>query len=618
MGHVRLSIRDLSSAGVQPFCDNKRGIYVVVNGEFYGVDDLVKELADDYDFTSQCDSEIVIPLYLKYGNYFLAKLRGEFSLVLYDARNQTLLAARDRYGVKPLFWTVVDGRLLIASEAKAFLPLGLVAEWDVPSILEDAWLHDERTLFRGVHKLRPGYYMTCSSFEYIQHRQYWDMDYPDKRAIEKRTEEEMIIGLRRRLLHAVWARLESDIPVGIYLSGGIDSSILAGMTAELCRELNANLSNGSRRRDPVCFTVGFEGIDVDESEIAQRTADFLGLELKVQRMDDESLAAHFADATWHSEHHNPDLNFVGKYLISALSRDHGFNVVLTGNGADEHFGGYDHYRPDFLRETDLSWTQSLRMTKLERAKLTTKGEEKCTVGYVGTDRSFASDDPDVPRRMLNDTSIASQLWPVTMAHFAPWTRCYGDKSQPQTRANNPDVRVLSLINERWHPLHTAQYLEIKSIFPNLDLTCMGDRMEMSHSVEGRPPYLDHEFTAYANSLPPSLKLKAKDDGTFTEKWILREAGRPYVTKEVYGRRKHVFSAPARYRRDGPVHRLFKHLLTRDKVDNLGFLRTDEVEKLMEKAFGNNHDVSAMRFLINAAQWVVLSERFNVKKAQPPT
>ena len=620
LGHVRLAIRDLSSAGAQPFYDSKTRVSVVVNGELYAVDGLREELAGSYNLTSHSDSEIIIPLYLKYGNYFLAKLRGEFSLVLYDGRSQTLLAARDRYGVKPLFWTIVNGRLLLASEAKAFLPLGLSAEWDVPSLLEDGWLHDERTLFRGVRKLRPGHYMTCSSHEYIQHRQYWAMEYPDKRMIEQRTEEEMIAGLRERMLKAVQMRLESDVPVGIYLSGGIDSSILAGMMAELFQKQQSAAVNGSRRRKPVCFTIGFEGREFDESGIARRTAEHLGLEAQVQRMDEEALAAHFADATWHAEHHNPDLNFVGKYLISALSREHGFNVILSGNGADEHFGGYEHYKPDFLREPDLSWASSLQLTKSKRDKLTAIEEENCSPGYAGTDRAFATDEAGIARRMLNDTSISTQLWPVTMAHFASWTRCYGDMSQSLTRANNPDVRTLSLINERWHPLHTAQYLEIKSVLPNLDLTCMGDRMEMAHSVEGRTPYLDHELTSYVNHLPPSLKLKAESDGTMIEKWILREAGRPYLTSEVYGRRKHVFSAPVRFPRNQKLHTMFKSLLTREKVENLGFLETDMVNDLLEEAFDDNGDgnsVKALRLVINVAQWVILSERFNVKKAQAP-
>ena len=608
LGHVRLSIRDLSSAGAQPFHDERHGISVVVNGELYGLQELREDL--DYEFTSRSDSELIIPLYLQYGSYFLTKLRGEFSLVLYDSRSKTLLAARDRYGIKPLFWTVVDGKLLIASEAKTFLPLGWKPEWDVPSILEDGWLNDERTLFRGVRKIRPGYYMTCSFFEYIQQRQYWDMEYPDKLKVDNRSEDEIVLGLRERLLDSVRLRLESDKPVGIYLSGGIDSSIIAGMTTELWRERKKDATNGSTQWKPVCFSIGFEGKEFDESQVAQRTVDFLGVDLHILRVNEELLASHFAEACWHSEHHNPDLNFIGKFMISALSQKHGFNVVMTGNGADEHFGGYEHYRPDFLREPDLS-----RPHSGPKANLATLEEDQCNPGYVGTDRSLAVNDP-VPRRMLNDTSISAQLWPVTMAHFAPWTSCYGEMSQPRTRANNPDVRVLNLVNTHWHPLHTAQYLEIKSIFTNLDLTCMGDRMEMSHSVEGRTPYLDHEFTAFVNNIPPSLKIKADQGrGNLTQKWVLREAGRPYITAEVYGRRKHVFSAPIQYRRGDHLHRLFERLLTRERVENLGFLEAEKMSGLMERAFEG--DSSAMRFVINAAQWVVLSERFNVQKAKPP-
>ena len=580
----------------------------MVNGEFYGLQELQEEL--DYDFTSQSDSERVIPLYLKYGSYFLTKLRGEFSLVLYDSRNKTLIAARDRYGVKPLFWTVVDGRLLVASEAKAFLPLGWKPEWDVPSILEDGWLNDERTLFRGVRKIRPGHYMTCSSFEYIQQRQYWEMDFPDKRKLDERSEEEIVLDLRERLLDAVRLRLESDKPIGLYLSGGIDSSIIAGMTTDLLHEKKNSATNGSTQRRPVCFSIAFEGREFDESQVAQRTADYLGIQLHIQRMNEELLARHFAEATWHSEHHNPDLNFVGKYMISALSQKHGFNVIMNGNGADEHFGGYEHYRPDFLREPDLSRHQTCLKTNLADSE-----EEKCKPGYLDTDKSLAVNDP-VPRRMLNDTSISAQLWPVTMAHFAPWTSCYGEMSQPRTRANNPDVRVLDLVNERWHPLHTAQYLEIKSIFTNLDLTCMGDRMEMSHSVEGRTPYLDHEFTAFVNQIPPSLKIKMDpSDGELTQKWVLREAGRPFVTPEVYGRRKHVFSAPIRYQRGGSLHKLFEGLLTRERVENLGFLDVEKVPDLLARAFEG--DSGAMRFVIDAAQWVVLSKKFGIQKASLP-
>ena len=143
-------------------------------------------------------------------------------------------------------------------------------------------------------------------------------------------------------------------------------------------------------------------------------------------------------------------------------------------------------------------------------------------------------------------------------------------------------------------------------------------MEMSHSVEGRLPYLDHHLTAYANYLPPSLKMKQMNDGTFTEKWILRQAGRKYVTDEVFNRPKHVFSAPVRYKKHGALHRLFAGLLTREKVENLGFLDVDPIDGLLDAAFRDDgsNDANALRFVICAAQWVVLAETFGIKKAEP--
>jgi asparagine synthase (glutamine-hydrolysing) len=199
---VRLAINDPTRAGEQPFHDKGGVIHAVVNGEFYEHQRSKDELGDSYEFTSGSDCEIAIALYIKYGLHFLSKLRGEFSLSLYDSQKEVFIAARDRYGIKPLFWTIVDDHLLLASETKAFLPLGWRPKWDVRSIIEDGWLHDQRTIFKSVHKVsqvsrivraglasasdcsikkvRPGHYLICSSFDYMEEREYWDMDFPDK------------------------------------------------------------------------------------------------------------------------------------------------------------------------------------------------------------------------------------------------------------------------------------------------------------------------------------------------------------------------------------------------------------------------------------------------------
>lgn len=243
LGHVRLSINDLAPSGNQPLHDIKHDVHVVVNGELYDYDILRKEMDEkcSYPFQGRSDSELALALYRYYGISFLSYLRGEFAICLYDGRSKTFVVARDRYGIKPILWmrdrkgTGSGGRLLVASEAKAFLPLGWEPEWDVRSILDGGFHHDERTMFKGVTALRPGHYMTVSSDGHMKVFPYWEIDYPSKRHTDSRTEEDMINGVRERLVDAVRARLRADVPVGVYLSGGLDSSSVAGIVSHLLK-----------------------------------------------------------------------------------------------------------------------------------------------------------------------------------------------------------------------------------------------------------------------------------------------------------------------------------------------------------------------------------------------
>lgn len=259
LGHNRLAINDLSDSGCQPLHSPDGSIHAVVNGELYDFEDLKVQLTKKtgYHFSGRSDSEIVIALYQAYGLDFLQHLRGEFVLCIYDEEKKLFIAARDRYGIKPLFWTKSQGRLLVASEMKAFLPLGWEAEWDVPSLVEAGWNFDDRTVFKGVKKVRPAHYLTCTADGHIKQQQYWDMEYPDKRSHDKRTEADMIRGVRDRLLEAVRIRLRADVPVGVYLSGGIDSSVIAGMAVHLAKEGRAMGSMHAKDRVS-CFTISFD------------------------------------------------------------------------------------------------------------------------------------------------------------------------------------------------------------------------------------------------------------------------------------------------------------------------------------------------------------------------
>ncbi|KAK4982961.1 hypothetical protein LTR66_009015 [Elasticomyces elasticus] len=588
-GHVRLAINDLSPEGAQPFHSPDNKVHAVVNGEFYDYDRIREDLLSktSYPFRGRSDSELIIALYQYHGLNFMHYLRGEFACVLFDEETQQFVAVRDRYGIKPLYWTVQEGRLLVAAECKAFLALGWKPEWDVKSLLDAGWNHDERTLFKGVAKS----------------------------TVDNRTPEEMIEGVRQHMLESIRLRLRADVPVGVYLSGGIDSSVIAGMVTHLVKEQGIAVGSADPTSRVSCFSIAFEEASgFDESAIANRTADWLGVKFHKKFMNEEELVKRFEDATWHIEHHNPDLNFVGKYALSEVPQEAGYKVVLTGEGADENFGGYPVYLPDYLREPDPSYTKYNTLSEEERKKQFDIREEEAKMYYASVGADASNRGPSVQRRMLNDISTGSSMAAFQLDVFAPWTACYGSSDPQRTIANNADGRVRNLINDSWHPLHSAQYIWSKGHLANIFLTCLGDRTEMAHSIEARTPFLDHGLTEYVNGLPPSVKIRwDPEEKRFVEKWILREASKPFITKELYERKKHPYSAPTTYPLNGPLHTLLSSLITPASIARLGFVDWDKCKDLVRNAFERG-DVRCMRYAIVVAEWVVLSRRFGVGRA----
>lgn len=468
-------------------------------------------------------------------------------------------------------------------------------------------------------QVRPGHYLTCQSFDHIEQRPYWDISYPDKHAVDVRTPEDMIQGVRQRMLDAIKLRLRADVPVGIYLSGGIDSSVIAGMVTHLVKEQGIAMGSADATDRVSCFSIAFdEESGFDESSIANRTAEWLGVRYIKKHMNEEELAKRFEDATWHCEHHNPDFNFVGKYALSEAPQEVGFKVVLTGEGADENFAGYPLYLPDYLREPDPSWEKYNTLPESEREHQLDLAETAAVDYYTSVGADVTNRGPSVARRMLNDITTVSSMAAFQLDIFAPWTNCYG-KCDPQvTIANNADGRVRNLITDSWHPLHSAQYVWSKGHLANIFLTCLGDRTEMAHSIEARTPFLDHPLTEYVNHLPPSAKLRWDPEAkTFTEKWVLREASKPFITKELYERKKHPYSAPTTWPKGGHLNKLLDKLISEDNIKQLGFVDWERCKGLTAKAFGENGNPMAMRYAIVVAEWVVLGQRFGVATAKKP-
>ncbi|KAJ3286268.1 hypothetical protein HDU79_006614, partial [Rhizoclosmatium sp. JEL0117] len=285
----------------QPIFDQDENVYAVVNGELYEFETIREKLiAAGHKFKTGSDSEIVLHLYLEYGLAMFDHLIGEFSFAIYDKRSSTLIVARDRFGVKPVFYTVVNGRLLVASEAKSFLALGWEPEWDISSVVNSGIFVDNCTLFKGVSKLPPASYLILSSSGTKSISQYWQPEY----------------------VQAVRCRLRADVPVAVYLSGGIDSSAVLGIASQIARESNPDAVIDT-------FTIGFKGRAVesfDESEVAQRAADHCGARFNLLWADEDNMSDAFDDAVWHWEAPMVDFNGVAKFLLSQFVQERGYKV----------------------------------------------------------------------------------------------------------------------------------------------------------------------------------------------------------------------------------------------------------------------------------------------------
>ena len=335
LGHTRLSIMDLSHAGDQPISSKTGKRKIVANGEFYDFERIRGELqAKGYSFKTSSDTEIALHLYKEYGTHCLKYLRGEFAFAIWDSEHQTFFAARDRFGIKPLFYAIRDGILYLASEAKALFAAGIPAKWDLGSIATRAFYLGDQTMFAGIHQVPPGYYLMATPSG-VRFYKYWDMDYPKAEDIDtSRSDEEYIEEIREEVRESVRLRMRSDAPLGIYLSGGVDSCTVLGFAAEM----SPNPIN--------VFTMVIPQEGYNEESAAQKTAERYNAKVYKLPITPENIAANFEDTVYYTENIMYNTHAVSKFLLSKLTRDSGVKTVLTGEGSDEIFAGHPFYRRD--------------------------------------------------------------------------------------------------------------------------------------------------------------------------------------------------------------------------------------------------------------------------------
>jgi asparagine synthase (glutamine-hydrolysing) len=360
-------------------------------------------------------------------------------------------------------------------------------------------------------------------------------------------------------------------------------------------------------------------------------------------MNEAEIAANFEDAVWHNEHQGFDLNTVGKYCLSELPRQHGFKVILSGEGADELFAGYPWFPCDFLSEPDNSMPHLLlqRDTKLrQQLHEKTRGDLLKMFSFLANEVYQELDMDPVSSKKLNKV-LSPTLFAMGLIGSEMYVKPLREKCSAlerlRAKMDTWSPQAQEKIQNSWHPLHTGMYTWCKSQLPNILLTALGDRCEMAHSIEGRPPFLDHELAELVGRMPPSVKMhygpdvtgpqsgettsqwfgKGEDAGAskFWEKWILREAAKPFITEELYTRRKHPFTAPVVWKKGGPMHQLFSRLLTKENVEAVGFLDWSFIADALDRGFGEGADVPSFRSCQLAGSLVTISQRFGVARAE---
>jgi asparagine synthase (glutamine-hydrolysing) len=550
LGHTRLSIIGLDN-GSQPIPDASGEVRIVVNGEFYGYRAIRERLrAEGCTFTTDSDSEIALHLYLREGMNLGRQLRGEFAALIADRRNRAMLAIRDRFGIKPLFYAVHEGDVLFASEVKALLALGVPARWNREAVYQEAFHFrpHSHSLFAGIHTVPPGHYAIAQHGE-VSVYPYWDLAFPTaaELAADDRSDAEVVAGFRAVLDDAVRERLVADVEVASYLSGGIDSCAVLGLAQRhMDRPIRA-------------FTLTFEDALYDESALARAQAERSGASFHPIPVTARGLADAYGDAVWHAETCFMNGHGVAKFLLSRAVRDAGIKVVFTGEGSDEMLGGYAPFRRDVLLYN--SARQDPATVRRLLAEL--RASNQAVPSLVASEEAPLPELETVRRRLG---------WVPSWIHaFSTLgrrtTELFSREMASSVAGMNPyDVALSRLaIDERVSgrdPLNQALYLWARVHLPNFILTFLSDRMEMAHSIEGRVPFLDHEVAEFAAGIPIHMKIQG-----MREKHVLREATRDVLIEPVYDREKHPFTTPpAKVGEDDAMMELYGDVFSSSLLD----------------------------------------------------
>lgn len=559
--NARLSIIDLHT-GQQPLCNEDASLWIVFNGEIFNYLELRAELEiAGHQFSTNSDTEVILHLYEEYGVNALSRLNGQFALAIWDTNHQELFMARDRSGICPLFYTIADGMLIFGSEIKALLAHPSVhAELD-PLALDQIFSYwstiSPRTIFLDILEVPPAHYLLLRD-NTISIKAWWQHEFPTEQP--KRQLEDYLAEFRELLINASQIRLRADVPVGAYLSGGLDSSTIAAIIRNY----------GSSQL--TSFSIRFSDSEFDESPYQAQMRERLGTEHHEIVVDGSELANTFPEIIWHTE--TPILRTAPApmYLLSRLVRSTGFKVVLTGEGADESLAGYDIFREAKIRRFWAKQPESvIRPALLQRLYPYIPMLNNSSSAYLAAFFGQGLNE-------LDSWDYSHSLrWNSTARTKRFFSAALQDEIKMARNSTMPDIELPANFSN-WHPLARAQYLESKIFMSQYLLSSQGDRMTMANSVEGRYPFLDHRLIEFCNQLPPNLKLHG-----MTEKYLLKILAKEWLPESILKRSKQAYRAP--------IHRSFfssnppeylREQFSFEHVQSLGIFDAAMVQKLVHK------------------------------------
>lgn len=552
LAHRRLSIIDLSG-GRQPISNRDNTIWIVFNGEIYNFQELRSRYLSSYQFKSRSDTEVILHLYEEFGEKCLDLLRGMFAFAIWDEKKRKLFIARDRFGIKPLYYAQSSRGFIFASELKALLETdSLARKVDKEALnlyMTFRYVPGSRTMIDAIKKLEPGHYLIYQDGK-ISITQYWDLIFQKD---ENQTEQDYSQGLTDILREAIDLRMISEVPLGAYLSGGLDSSFMVGLMSQLMSK-------------PVkTFTAGFAGGWHDESPHAAIVAEEFATDHRLLKINPDAVSV-LEKVVWHLDEPLGDAATIPTFLLSQLTSKY-VTVILSGEGADELLAGYDKYKLLHYSNKYSALLYSPFFSLLSRL---------CT-GNIKLQRGFdlLASQGETAQTYLNLVSVFTNQEKQGL---------FGRQlAELQDSAHSPLQLVKTYLHsgpDKGDYLDRLMYLDIKTWLPN-DVLLKNDKMTMAHSLEARVPFLDHKFAEYVMTIPNRLKLKG-----LSEKYILRKAMQGMVPESITKRRKHGFTVPISQWMQGELKRVADVLFAPGRIKERGFWNYSAIEKLRQRDLNN--------------------------------